>query len=133
MFQNLITRWTIILSVIFSCIYFLLPTFNLYTIKNDPDFQDIDTKYLEEDAIKLGLDLQGGLYTVLELDYKTYLLNYLNSTISIQDKIKFSNILGLTKGSSPCTFTIISPSTSIDASATLSVPVKQESDVSITL
>ena len=93
MFQNLITRWTIILSIIFSCIYFLLPTFNLYTIKNDPDFQDIDTKYLEEDAIKLGLDLQGGLYTVLELDYKTYLLNYLNSTISIQDKIKFSNII----------------------------------------
>ena len=72
MFQNLITRWIIIIGVICACIYILLPTFNLYTIKNNPDFQDFDTGYLEEDAIKLGLDLQGGLYIVLELDYKKY-------------------------------------------------------------
>ena len=93
MFNNLITRWIIILGVISGCIYILLPTFNLYTIKNDPDFQDIDIQYLEEDAIKLGLDLQGGLYTVLELDYKNYLLNYINNTISIEDKIAFSGII----------------------------------------
>ena len=95
MFQNLITRWIVIIGVILACIYFLLPTFNLYSIKSDVDFQDIDTAYLEKDAIKLGLDLQGGLYIVLELDYKKYLLNYINKNLDLQTQIKFSNIIDL--------------------------------------
>ena len=41
--------------------------------------------------------------------------------------------LGSIIGSSPCTLTKISAFISYDASATLSVPVKQESDVIITL
>ena len=95
MFQNLITRWIVIIGVICTCIFFLLPTFNLYSIKSNLDFQDIDTTYLEKDAVKLGLDLQGGLYIVLELDYKKYLLNYINKNLPLEIQIKFSDIIDL--------------------------------------
>ena len=53
MFQNLNIRWGIIVSVIIGAIYFIMPTYELYSIKNDPDLSDIDTTYLQDDAIKL--------------------------------------------------------------------------------
>jgi len=93
MFQNLIIRWIVIIGVVCASVYFLLPTFHLYSIKSDLDFQDIDTTYLENDAIKLGLDLQGGLFIVLELDYKKYLLNYINKNLNIDEKVKFSDAI----------------------------------------
>ena len=93
MFQNLNIRWGIIVSVIIGAIYFIMPTYELYSIKNDPDLSDIDTTYLQDDAIKLGLDLQGGLYIVLELDHQAYLLQNANQKLTFEKKEELSNII----------------------------------------
>tara|TARA_Y100001970_G_scaffold91791_1_gene115841 strand:- start:39327 stop:41069 length:1743 start_codon:yes stop_codon:yes gene_type:complete len=74
MFQSLLNRWIIIIAIILGSIYFIVPTINYYSITNDPDLQDINVDYLKEDALKLGLDLQGGVYIILELDHHNYLL-----------------------------------------------------------
>ena len=74
MFQSLLNRWIIIIAIIIGSIYFIVPTINYYSITNDPDLQDINVDYLKEDALKLGLDLQGGVYIILELDHHNYLL-----------------------------------------------------------
>ncbi len=86
MFQNLNIRWAIIIAFVLGAIYFIIPTYEYYSIINDPDLNDIDVDYLKEDALKLGLDLQGGLYIILELDYKPYLLQQSNQSQSIQSK-----------------------------------------------
>ena len=78
MFQNLLNRWAIIVAIIIGAIYFIAPTLNYYSIVNDPDLQDINVDDLKEEALKLGLDLQGGVYIVLELDHHTYLLQQSN-------------------------------------------------------
>ena len=93
MFQNLNIRWGIIVSVIIGAIYFIMPTYELYSIKNDPYLSDIDTTYLQDDAIKLGLDLQGGLYIVLELDHQAYLLQNANQKLTFEKKEELSNII----------------------------------------
>ena len=93
MFQNLNIRWGIIFSVIIGAIYFIMPTYELYSIKNDPDLSDIDTTYLQDDVIKLGLDLQGGLYIVLELDHQAYLLQNANQKLTFEKKEELSNII----------------------------------------
>ena len=95
MFQNLKLRWTIIASVIAMSIYFIAPTYELYSIKNDPELSDIDIDYLKEDAMKLGLDLQGGLYIILELDHQAYLLQNANSKLSFDKKNELMNIISL--------------------------------------
>ena len=86
MFQNLNIRWSIIISIIAISIYFIMPSYELYSIKNDPELDDINTDYLVEDTIQLGLDLKGGLYIILELDYKTYLLQNSNPKLSFNQK-----------------------------------------------
>ena len=68
MFQNLNIRWSIIIAFVIGAIYFIIPTYEYYSIINDPELNDLDVDYLREDALKLGLDLQGGLYIILELD-----------------------------------------------------------------
>ena len=91
MFQNLNIRWIVIISLVIGAIYFIMPTYNYYSIVNDPDLEDINVDYLQDDALKLGLDLRGGLYIILELDYYSYLLqqsnkkqcNYLPSRINL--------------------------------------------------
>ena len=60
--------------ILITYIYFINPTYQYYSISSDPELSDINIDYLKDDALKLGLDLQGGLYIVLELDYKSYLL-----------------------------------------------------------
>ena len=79
MFQNLNIRWAVIIAIVIGAIYFVIPTYNYYSIINDPDLSDINVDYLKDDALKLGLDLQGGLYIILELDYHAYLLQQANS------------------------------------------------------
>ena len=93
MFQNLKIRWVVVLSVIIGSFYFVMPTYELYSINNDPDLIDIDIEYLKEDAIKLGLDLQGGLYIVLELDYFSYLLSKSNKELLINKKEQLSDLI----------------------------------------
>ena len=95
MFQNLNIRWIIIIGIIIAGIYFIMPSYELYSIKRDPALADIDTGYLEEDAIQLGLDLKGGLYIILELDYKAYLLQSSNPQLSFTQKEELLNFLSL--------------------------------------
>tara|TARA_Y100000590_G_scaffold87538_2_gene98183 strand:- start:1089 stop:2831 length:1743 start_codon:yes stop_codon:yes gene_type:complete len=91
--QNLNIRWLIILGAILISCYFIKPTYDFYSIKNDPDLSDIDIDYLKEDALKLGLDLQGGLYIILELDYATYLLNQANTKLTANQKNNLSQLI----------------------------------------
>tara|TARA_Y100001970_G_scaffold294366_1_gene451727 strand:+ start:50600 stop:52297 length:1698 start_codon:yes stop_codon:yes gene_type:complete len=76
-----------------ASIYFIMPSYELYTIKSDPELQDINTDHLSEDAIQLGLDLKGGLYIVLELDYLTYLLQQANEKLSFNKRIDLESII----------------------------------------
>ena len=93
MFQNINIRWTIIASIIIASIYFVMPTYTLYSIKNDPELQDINIDYLQDDAMKLGLDLQGGLYIILELDHRAYLLQSANPKLLFNKKNELINIV----------------------------------------
>ena len=95
MIQNLNIRWIIIISIIITGIYFIMPSYELYTIKNDPELHDIDTSYLTEDAIQLGLDLKGGLYIILELDYKASLLQNSNPKLSFDKREKLLELISL--------------------------------------
>ena len=36
MFQNLNIRWAIIIAIVIGAIYFITPTYNYYSIVNDP-------------------------------------------------------------------------------------------------
>ena len=67
MSQKIIFRWSLILAVVIGSIYFLLPTYKYFLYNSDEDFKFLAQEY-EDDAIKLGLDLKGGVYIVLELD-----------------------------------------------------------------
>ncbi len=65
MFHDLKIRLIIITLLVSSGIYFLLPTYQQYLSNND------STQNPTSNAIKLGLDLQGGMYVLLELDVAT--------------------------------------------------------------
>ena len=91
MFQRLHIRWVIILGFLSLAIYFINPTYQYYSIASDPELNDINIDYLKDDALKLGLDLQGGLYIVLELDYKSYLLAQANKSLSQSLKQELEN------------------------------------------
>ncbi|RMI02060.1 MAG: protein translocase subunit SecD [Calditrichaeota bacterium] len=76
--QRLVIRLGLILFVVGLFTYFLIPTFQFYSLSpeekkqleiNDPD------RYSElvKKSIKLGLDLQGGMHLVLEVDVKALL------------------------------------------------------------
>ena len=95
MFQSLKIRWAVIIGVIATGIYFINPTYELYSIKNDPELSDINLDYLKDDAIKLGLDLQGGLYIILELDHKAYLLQSANPKLSFDKKNELIHTISL--------------------------------------
>ncbi len=95
MFQNLNIRWIVIISLVIGAIYFIMPTYNYYSIVNDPDLEDINVDYLKDDALKLGLDLRGGLYIILELDYYSYLLQQSNKKQSLPSKNELVNLINL--------------------------------------
>ncbi len=76
--KNTTTRLAIILFVFALAIYLLYPTIRLSMMtdaeakefeKNDPDSYNA----LKSKAISLGLDLQGGMHVVLEVDIKELL------------------------------------------------------------
>ena len=100
MFQNLNIRWSIIIAFVIGAIYFIIPTYEYYSIINDPELNDLDVDYLREDALKLGLDLQGGLYIILELDYKPYLLQQSNQSQSTQSKNSLVDLINETLSAS---------------------------------
>ena len=53
MFQNLNIRWAVIIAIVIGAIYYITPTYNYYSIVNDPDLSDIDVDYLKDTVKKL--------------------------------------------------------------------------------
>ena len=70
MFRDLKIRLIITILLASSAIYFLWPTYKQYLSNNDT-LSEIEKQELKSNAIKLGLDLQGGMYVLLELDVPT--------------------------------------------------------------
>ena len=73
MFQNIKFKVIFILLIFFGCIYYLWPT--IFLARQTPEERRTmhlsdpqRLQALEERSIKLGLDLQGGMHLVLELD-----------------------------------------------------------------
>ena len=55
-------RWSIIILALIAAAYLIWPSYTLVTMSNDEkeELSPIAMKELSNDAIKLGLDLQGG-------------------------------------------------------------------------
>tara|TARA_B100000029_G_scaffold102788_1_gene93201 strand:- start:2601 stop:4490 length:1890 start_codon:yes stop_codon:yes gene_type:complete len=70
MFKDLKIRWTIIVIILISASYLIWPTYKYYNLdeeqKNQIDPTTINK--IRNNAINLGLDLQGGMYVLLEVD-----------------------------------------------------------------
>jgi len=70
MFKDLKIRWTIIIIILISASYLIWPTYKYYNLdeeqKNQIDAATINK--IRNNAINLGLDLQGGMYVLLEVD-----------------------------------------------------------------
>jgi protein-export membrane protein SecD len=88
MMQNLKFKIIVILAVFLGSLYYLYPTIHLSRLSSEEkkrmslsDPQGL--KDLEERSVKLGLDLQGGMHLVLELD---------NSKMAMSDKEKVDAI-----------------------------------------
>ena len=73
MLKDIKYRWGVILLVIIASAYLIWPTYKLYTLtaieKKTADISAI--KKLKKGAINLGLDLQGGMYVLLDVDIPT--------------------------------------------------------------
>jgi len=92
MHKKIIIRWIIIFTAIIASIYFILPTYKYFIYSTDPDYHELQSEY-EDEAIKLGLDLRGGLYIVLELDYYAYLLGLANSNLNFSEQNSLSQLI----------------------------------------
>ena len=70
MLKDIKYRWAVILFVIIAASYLIWPTYKLYSLtetkKKEVGVNII--KELKQDSINLGLDLQGGMYVLLEVD-----------------------------------------------------------------
>ena len=73
-------RFTIILLIVLAACYLLWPTYKFYSLTTEEKslYQEDDLKELKDNAIKLGLDLQGGMYIVLEADIPTLMIKSAN-------------------------------------------------------
>ena len=70
MLKDIKYRWALIMLVIVASSYLIWPTYKLYSM-NEMEKDKVGImaiKDLKEDAINLGLDLQGGMYVLLEAD-----------------------------------------------------------------
>lgn len=91
MFKSLKLRGAITLIVCLGALYFLIPTF----ISNIPSPWN---KYLPKEKIHLGLDLQGGMHLVLEIDTDKALEAMMERTANdlkeslMDSKVRFRNL-----------------------------------------
>ncbi len=96
MFKSLKLRGAIALIICLGALYFLIPTF----ISNIPSSWN---KYMSKEKIHLGLDLQGGMHLVLEIDTDKALETMMERTSNdlkeslMDSKVRFRN-LEKTKG-----------------------------------
>ena len=90
MFRDLKIRLIIIALLTSSAIYFLWPTYKQY-YSNNTTLSNSEKQNLEANAIKLGLDLQGGMYVLLELDVATLVEKLASQpTDELKEIIKYS-------------------------------------------
>ncbi|SVD37190.1 uncharacterized protein METZ01_LOCUS390044, partial [marine metagenome] len=70
MLKDIKYRWALILLLLISSAYLIWPTYKVYTLSDDEEAGlSIEAlKELREGGINLGLDLQGGMYVLLEAD-----------------------------------------------------------------
>ena len=63
-------RWGIICSILIVAAYLIWPTYKLYSLSEEElQASHISiVKSLKESSINLGLDLQGGMYVLLEVN-----------------------------------------------------------------
>ena len=100
MFQDLRFRFTIILLSILAACYLLWPTYKFYSLSNNDlkAYSQVDLKILKDDVVKLGLDLQGGMYVVLEADIPSLLIKSMNKpSEELEDIINEAKKISLSK------------------------------------
>ena len=68
MFKDVKVRWFFIFVVMLASAYKIWPTYKYYTLSDSDNYSKSDLKQLRDEAISLGLDLQGGMYVLLEVD-----------------------------------------------------------------
>ncbi len=91
MFKSLKIRIAITAVVCLAALYFLIPTF----ISNIPSPFD---QYLPKEKIHLGLDLQGGMHLLMEIDTDKALESMMERTASdlkeslMENKVRFRNV-----------------------------------------
>lgn len=73
MFKDIKYRWALIVSLLIASAYLIWPTYKVYSLSEDEktELGVSVMKELKEGAINLGLDLQGGMYVLLETDIPT--------------------------------------------------------------
>ena len=73
MFKDIRYRWALIAFLLIASFYLIWPTYKLYSLSEaeKSELGVIVMKELREGAINLGLDLQGGMYVLLETDIPT--------------------------------------------------------------
>ncbi len=90
MLNDLKIRLVIIILLVSSAIYFLWPTYQQYLSNNN--LSETEKQILKSKAIKLGLDLQGGMYVLLELDVATLVEKLAtNPTDELKEIIQYSD------------------------------------------
>ena len=91
MFKDIKYRWALIVSLLIASAYLIWPTYK-FIILSDEEKTELDVsilKDLKESAINLGLDLQGGMYVLLETDIPTLVEKLaVKSTIELRDAIR---------------------------------------------
>ena len=77
MLQDIKYRWSIIMLIIIAAAYLLWPTYRFYSLSDNEKKQtdSLILKELKKDAINLGLDLQGGMYVLLEVNISILVKN----------------------------------------------------------
>ena len=73
MFNNINSRWALIGIIILFALYLLWPTYKYYSLSEN-ELKQLESnapeefKVLKNKSINLGLDLQGGMHVILEVD-----------------------------------------------------------------
>ena len=91
MFKDIKYRWALIVFLLIASAYLIWPTYKIYSLSEDEktELGVSVMKELKEGAINLGLDLQGGMYVLLETDIPKLVEKLAaKSPIELQDAIQ---------------------------------------------
>jgi preprotein translocase subunit SecD len=91
LFKDIRYRWALIAVVLIASSYLIWPTYKLYSLSEaeKSELGVIVMKELRDGAINLGLDLQGGMYVLLETDIPTLVEKIANKkTEELRDAIQ---------------------------------------------